>query len=177
MTVTVTAAECHNLVHGTEADRRIAELNNRVAALIKEKTDAELKLEQQKAEATRLSDLVNRHVQVRQNLSAQLTEALRKHAEDMETIGEALIEEAEARGWCSEYDDVISNLNDKLNGELPLRYQERMLVFTVRVPVRIRPGDEDEAVDDARQKLEAVDGNLDYMSESESVDASFEHFE
>lgn len=52
-----------------------------------------------------------------------------RHREDIEIIGTRLIEEAEERGWCDVYDDVISDLNDKLF----MKLEERMRDYTVEV--------------------------------------------
>lgn len=49
------------------------------------------------------------------------------------TIGAALIHEANDRGWCSEYDEVISALNERLPEEyrLPRRERRQRMTFTV----------------------------------------------
>lgn len=47
-----------------------------------------------------------------------------KHNLDITRIGEALIQEAEDRDWCSAYDDFIEELNRSLTIELKTREKE-----------------------------------------------------
>lgn len=56
-----------------------------------------------------------------------------RHREDIEIIGTRLIYEAEDRGWCDVYDDVISELNEKLFIDL----EERRRDFTVEVQAMV----------------------------------------
>lgn len=60
---------------------------------------------------------------------------LRVKNEYIESLGQALLEEAERRDWCSEYDDFAREW------DLPLRVQE----YDVTVTVRVRASDEEEA--------------------------------
>lgn len=53
------------------------------------------------------------------------------HQHDIEVIGRTLIDEADNRDWCDEYDRVINNLNGSLRKELPLRSKS----WTVTVKV------------------------------------------
>jgi len=55
--------------------------------------------------------------------------AMREHREDVQTIGETLISEANDRGWCDVFDAVVSELNGSLHVELPTR--ARVWSFTV----------------------------------------------
>lgn len=55
--------------------------------------------------------------------------------EHLQNLGNALLEEAERRGWCSEYDEFAAEW------DLPTRFKEYDVVVTVRVKAR----DEDEA--------------------------------
>lgn len=53
---------------------------------------------------------------------------IRKHYEsDIQMIGEALLEEAEDRGWCDDFDKFVSRLNDKLFTSLV----ERVKTYTI----------------------------------------------
>ena len=54
-------------------------------------------------------------------------------AEAIATIGAELMRQAEARDWCSEYDEVISALNERLPEEyrLPRRERRQRMTFTV----------------------------------------------
>ena len=54
-------------------------------------------------------------------------------AEAIATIGAELMRQAEERGWCTEYDEVISALNERLPEEyrLPRRERRHAATFTV----------------------------------------------
>lgn len=73
-------------------------------------------------------DGVRQQLQVAQ---AEIGNARRKHEADIEAIGDTLIEEAESRNWCSDYDEVIDNLNPNLH----IALRERKKDFTVRTRV------------------------------------------
>jgi hypothetical protein len=133
---------------------------SRTTALIKEKSDAEVKVEDlqrlntnqmQRIEALTLD--VNR-------AQAQVEVTKRAHAEDIATIGEKLLEEAESRSWCEEYDGVIDDINAKLHIELPRRIKDYDVTVYVRVAVSVTVSayDEDgarsEAANDWRERLD-----------------------
>lgn len=73
-----------------------------------------------------------------ESLRAQLEEARRLHREDVAIIGEHLGKEAVRRDWCSEYEDVISSINEKvsvlLEGRSPDRNWTAVVDGWVRVP-------------------------------------------
>lgn len=51
------------------------------------------------------------------------------YCEDIATIGRLLLEEAERRGWCADYDDFVESINGNLTlAELPVREQEFEIV-------------------------------------------------
>ena len=76
----------------------------------------------------------------------------------MEIVGSALNREADNRGWCSEYDDIVDSVNNDLPGPymLPERAREYEVTWTETYTVKvsrsatIRAKSEDEAIDDAR---------------------------
>jgi len=51
---------------------------------------------------------------------------------DMSILSRALIREADARGWCSEYDDIVAAVNDDMN---VLQLTERLRKFYRQVTV------------------------------------------
>lgn len=54
------------------------------------------------------------------------------YAEDFDTVGTMLLEEAERRGWCSDYDEFVDTVNGKLGMlSLPEREQEYEVEVTV----------------------------------------------
>ena len=69
-------------------------------------------------------------------LEEQLRTARRHHQEDIDKIGERLIQEAEEHEWCGQYDAVIHDLNRGLHVELPIREHEYAVTgtWTVTVP-------------------------------------------
>lgn len=70
--------------------------------------------------------------------------------EDIKLIGERLIKEANDRGFCSEFDDVIDDLNSKLRVELPTRRKEYVVTQVVKVTrsITVYANNEEEALDD-----------------------------
>ena len=93
---------------------------------------------------------------------------------DIDTIGHALMSEAEGRGWCSEYDEFVEGVNSRLSASLlPEREQEYeieveitgTLRTTAYVMVSARSeedarakvsDDPDEYIDDADDRLTAA---------------------
>ena len=56
-----------------------------------------------------------------------------RHAHDIAIISERLITEADDRGWCDVYDDVVSALNN----DLYLKLEERSRDYTVEVQAMV----------------------------------------
>src|SRR4051812_32911416 len=54
----------------------------------------------------------------------QRRQAEQRHRDDIALIGETLIEEANRRDWCGQYDHVIDGLNGSLSVQLPLRERD-----------------------------------------------------
>ena len=77
-----------------------------------------------------------------------------RHREDIETIGTRLIKEAEDRGWCEVYDDVISDLNDKLYMKLEERTRDfvvevqALVTFKITVPDQTSKSEAEETATD-----------------------------
>lgn len=97
------------------ADQKAAD-HERIAALIREKTDAEAELQDAR----------------RATQQAQI-----RHDNDVATIGEALLEEAERRDWCSEFDEFVADINEKLHVPLPRRIKDWDVYVPVEVTVRV----------------------------------------
>lgn len=78
-----------------------------------------------------LEQALERIKQLEQGYEARM----RLHFADVEQIGARLMKEADARGWCSVYDAVVSELNEGLHIELPVREYEYEVVetYTVRI--------------------------------------------
>lgn len=89
-------------------------------------------------EAPGSEDWITSMVRIRSNLNRRADSAendLRVKNEYIETLGQALLEEAERRDWCSEYDEFAREW------DLPTRARDYEVTMTVTVQAR----DEDEA--------------------------------
>jgi hypothetical protein len=71
------------------------------------------------------------------DLRARLADAEQAHHGDIAAVGARLLEEAEARDWCGEYDEVVDSLNAVLRVPLPLRVRAWEASFDLRISVRI----------------------------------------
>jgi hypothetical protein len=109
----------------------------RIAALIREKTDLELELTRTKSLLEARTGDVTRVSEQRDRIEGQLRGAREAHASDIQIIGERLIAEAQRREWCSEYDSIIGDLNGRLNVELPEREKDWTVEMDVTVRVRL----------------------------------------
>lgn len=91
---------------------------------------------------------------------AEAAAARRRHQEDIEAIGQALLAEAAKRDWCDEYDEAITAVNEQLYVALPQREREYTMswteVYTVRVDCSTTVTATGE--DDARGQIESVMG-------------------
>lgn len=89
--------------------------------------------------------------------STQRYKHLANHREDIVLIGNALIQEAVDREWCSEYDEFIDELNQKLHESLPIRtrYYDVEVVFTQvntqRTVIQVEATSESEALEIAEE--------------------------
>jgi len=84
-------------------------------------------------------------------LRTQLNCAQENHREDIERISDRLIEEANDRGWCDTYDQIINQINRNLH--VPLRRRERSYCVTQTIELTVTKYltavDEDQAERDA----------------------------
>ena len=62
--------------------------------------------------------------------TSRMSSRINSYCEDIDTIGRLLLEEAERRDWCSDYDDFVEAVNGALNvAVLPVREQEFEIVM------------------------------------------------
>ena len=87
-----------------------------------------------------------------------------RHIEDIKTIGERLIAEADQRGWCEDYDVMVDDLNTKRNIDLPLRNHqyEVNVSFTVHMNVTVEAQSPEDAQSMANDMVEYELNHLDY---------------
>lgn len=101
-------------------------------------------------------DMLNRLRTMYSNVQTQLNAVRNNYSHDIEAIGNRLISEAEDRGWCDAYDEVIADLNSQLYMELPTR--ERTFTYrakyTVYVEVEVESTNESDAEEQARDLIE-----------------------
>ena len=81
------------------------------------------------------------------------TSTVERHKQDVRFISEALIAEAETRGWCSEYDKFIEKLNQRLVQKLEEREHEYVVsaTYLLKVSTTIKATDIDDANDKAAE--------------------------
>ena len=70
-------------------------------------------------------------------LQREISEAKQTHEKDIATIGEVLRAEAERRSWCSEYDEIVDDLNPQITVKIEERTREMEAYVDVTVRVRI----------------------------------------
>lgn len=128
----------------------------------------------------------------RERDNADLTERLNKSRDEaqraIEMIGERLIDESNARGWCSEFDDLIDQANGNLPGwlQLPTRQREYEVRWSEEYTITVHrstvvlarneedaieiAGDGDEA--DEYEMREAISmGNWSYVGDNGDFEA------
>lgn len=101
--------------------------------------------------AERLREQVN-------SQEAQTQEAQQMHRADIAYISEVLIEEADNRDWCGEYDDIVHKINRSLSVRMDVRKREWEVTMdvTFRMSRTVTAEDADDAREDA---LEGIDGS------------------
>lgn len=82
-----------------------------------------------------------------EKLEYAASQHIRRHGEDIERIGASLLQEAENRGWCRDYDDFVNSLNDYLHISLPSREREWVVrqTYTVVRTIVVSAVDEESA--------------------------------
>lgn len=118
-------------------------------------------LQRCKDETSRWKHLYEQQCEVARNIREQW-------ATDIQHIGERLIQEADDRGFCTDFDDVIASLNGKLLIELPTRRKEYVITQVVQVTrsLTVYAKDADEAMDN----LSAIGGVYDLDRHGWSID-------
>lgn len=104
-----------------------------------------------------------------QRLQARIDQ-LQQQVVDWETdfnlVAERILEEAENRGWCSEYESVVDSIQGRLRrGQMLTRTRDYTVAFSVSVSVNAR--DEDAAEETARDILRS---NFSYYLNDANVD-------
>ena len=103
----------------------------------------------------------------------------RRHCTDIETIGAALLAEAERRDWCTDFDKFVAGVNEQLNISLVTRETDYTVTmsYTVRVTQTFTAVSAEDAEDLARDRLPTfdADSNWDvYDADLVSVEAELD---
>lgn len=119
----------------------------------------------------------------RDNLRKLLSESKSNHQKDIETIGNALIEQAEQRSFCNEYDDFIEELNQNLTIDLPVRKKtfqvtlEITRTISTRVTVEVECAYEEDAAELAEGDESLWQSELpSYLEDWDEEDESIETY-
>lgn len=116
------------------------------------------------------------------NLREQINRAAAAHQDDIERISKELNEQAEERGWCTDFDAIVSRLNRDLTVLLPVREREydvkveqEYLVKITRT-IRVTATTEDEALDKAEEMADEYGNSelYDHITEDDSMDGRFQ---
>jgi hypothetical protein len=93
------------------------------------------------------------------------------HKDDVRRISEALIEEADARGWCSDYDKFVEKLNSRLTVALETREREYEVsaTYILKVSTKITARDIDDANDQAGE-LDLSDYNCSIRGDYDDIE-------
>lgn len=93
------------------------------------------------------------------------------HRDDVRRISEALIAEADARGWCDDYDKFVDGLNSKLTIALETRDQEYVVTATyiIKVSTKITARNIDDANDQAGE-LDLGDYNCSIRGDYDDIE-------
>jgi hypothetical protein len=88
-------------------------------------------------------------------------QAVSQHRADIAVIGERLLEEAQERGWCGDYDTIVEQLNKRLSVALPERLADHEVEADIRVTIRIEARGEDDAEERAREIIRLIEQDID----------------
>ena len=111
-----------------------------------------------------------------ESLRAMVNRIESKHRNDIEIIGRALLDEAENRGWCSEFDTFVDKVNGLLYISLITRKNEYVIrrAYLVEVECTVTATSELDALDQAPSfapswrsgdgDWEVVDSGADYKN-------------
>jgi hypothetical protein len=93
------------------------------------------------------------------------------HKDDVRRISEALIEEANTRGWCDDYDKFVEKLNSRLTVALETREREYEVsaTYILKVSTKITARNIDDANDQAGE-LDLDDYNCSIRGDYDDIE-------
>lgn len=89
------------------------------------------------------------------------------HRADIELISQHLLDEAEDRDWCEQFDDFVESINRKLHIELTPRATEHDVEFVLRFTVQVTARDMEEATEQAWEFAKRVERYADGIDETD----------
>ncbi len=107
-----------------------------------------------------LNDTLTAMRNLANHLRQQAQEAAQRHRNDITLIGEKLIQEANERQWCREYDRFVEELNDDLERALPLRERDFEITVAVELRVDVTATNEDHARELAQEIVDEAASSL-----------------
>ena len=117
-------------------------------------------------EAVRLQTQANALLR---DLAEREQTARTRHQNDILVISHALLEEADDRGWCDEFDKFVKNVNKGLNIELTERIKEyritKTYLVTVNTIVECTP-----AEIDAKMEEYEIDDFITHINEADEIE-------
>lgn len=98
-----------------------------------------------------------------------------QHHQDVQQIGERINAEAADRNWCSDYDEIVDELNQKLHVSLPERTEnfEVTVDLRYRVTVEVEAKNGDDAVDKVNEDNDIALNQVDFTNEPESFEVRY----
>ncbi|MFF5085431.1 hypothetical protein ACFY36_51040 [Actinoplanes sp. NPDC000266] len=86
-----------------------------------------------------------------------------EHHHDIAMIGGQLLDEANDRQWCKDFDDFVDDLNRYLQIPLPLRERAFKVSAMVRLEITVSAISDSHARELGRDCVKAAEGTLDAM--------------
>ena len=93
----------------------------------------------------------------------QRRQAEQRHRDDIALIGETLIEEANRRDWCGQYDEAVDSLNESLSVQLPLRERDYTVAVPVTIYIQVTACGDEEAAQEAGEIANQIETRVDSM--------------
>jgi len=120
--------------------------------------------------------IINPHTEEAARLRSSYEEAKQLHRRDIALIGDALIAEAEARGWCDDYDRFVDRLNGQLRYQLPTRTREYKVTatYTITVSTIVEATSEEDAKSAAEDEFSCELNRSDYVDDYNDDDFEVE---
>lgn len=98
------------------------------------------------------------------NLHNTITGLRHVHDEDIAIIGKVLLDEAEKRDWCDEFDTIIDEVNNRLDHPLPTRTRIYRVHYAYALSYRVSSSAEVRASSEAEARRALEEDPADYCA-------------